>query len=206
MKQLFVAVALSAVALAAQAQVTFSGGTARANFPNYDPTGPAGTLAPTGGFEDAAINTTAGTLTATFLGFEALNIDTFTFSMGAFGTLNNRQALLSTISGFVNGGALNFRFEDMTGGGIGNGGNPGIDFLSYAVLGDFRQGTFFADTLGGTYDLILGFNDGLRVDADYDDIVIGLKVTPIPEPETYALMLAGLGALGFISRRRRKTL
>jgi len=29
-------------------------------------------------------------------------------------------------------------------------------------------------------------------------------VTAIPEPETYALMLAGLGALGFIARRRRE--
>ena len=26
---------------------------------------------------------------------------------------------------------------------------------------------------------------------------------PIPEPETYAMMLAGLGALGFLARRRR---
>ena len=29
-------------------------------------------------------------------------------------------------------------------------------------------------------------------------------VRAVPEPETYALMLAGLGALGFISRRRRR--
>ncbi len=30
-----------------------------------------------------------------------------------------------------------------------------------------------------------------------------LSVTPVPEPETYALMLAGLGLMGFIARRRR---
>jgi PEP-CTERM motif len=28
-------------------------------------------------------------------------------------------------------------------------------------------------------------------------------VTPVPEPQTYALLLAGLGAIGFISRRRK---
>jgi hypothetical protein len=28
--------------------------------------------------------------------------------------------------------------------------------------------------------------------------------TPVPEPETYAMMLAGLGLLGFVARRRRK--
>ena len=30
-------------------------------------------------------------------------------------------------------------------------------------------------------------------------------VTPIPEPETYALMLAGLAALGFVAKRRKQT-
>jgi|KBSMisStaDraftv2_1062788.scaffolds.fasta_scaffold69159_3 hypothetical protein len=30
------------------------------------------------------------------------------------------------------------------------------------------------------------------------------STTPVPEPETYALLLAGLGALGFVSRRRRR--
>lgn len=30
-----------------------------------------------------------------------------------------------------------------------------------------------------------------------------ILVTPVPEPETYALMAAGLGALGWVSRRRK---
>jgi hypothetical protein len=31
-----------------------------------------------------------------------------------------------------------------------------------------------------------------------------LYITPIPEPETYAMLLAGLGLLGFVARRRRQ--
>ena len=36
--------------------------------------------------------------------------------------------------------------------------------------------------------------------------VANFSVTPpVPEPETYAMMLAGLGALGFVGRRRRRS-
>ena len=86
---------------------------------------------------------------------------------------------------------------------IGDGQNLG-DFTAYAVLGSFAGTVFTPFTLGGTYDLILGFNDGMRVDSDYDDIVVGLKEAAIPEPEAYLLMLAGLAAVGFGSRRRSR--
>ena len=202
-KSLFT-LALLALAAGAEAQVTFVGGTDRTVFSNYNPNGVAATLGPVvGGREDAMINTTAGDLTATFLGFEALDTDTFTFSL-ASGTLSNKGALNASISGPVSAGALNFTFADLfQGTAIGNGQNLG-DFTSYAVLGSFAGAVFTPFTLGGAYDLILGFNDGLRVDSDYDDMVVGLKVVAIPEPETYALLMAGLGAVGFIARRRRK--
>ena len=204
MKRAVLALALATVAAGAGAQVTFVDGSERPVFTNYNPNGVAGTLGPVvGGREDSMINTTAGVLTATFLGFEALDTDTFTFTLGN-GTLSNKGALNASISGPVSAGALNFTFADLfQGTAIGNGQNLG-DFTSYAVLGSFAGAVFTPFTLGGTYDLILGFNDGLRVDSDYDDMVVGLKVVAIPEPESYALMLAGLAAVGFVSRRRSR--
>ena len=204
MKRILSALALATIALVAQAQVTFVDGTQRPGFDNYNPNGAAGTLGPVvGGREDAMINTTAGMLTATFLGFEAIDTDTFTFTLSS-GTLSNKGALNASISGPVAAGALNFTFADVfMGTAIGNGQNLG-DFTSYAVLGSFAGTMFTPFTLGGAYDLILGFNDGLRVDSDYDDMVIGLRVTAVPEPESYALLLAGLGAVGFVASRRRK--
>jgi len=198
------ALALATLAMSAGAQVTFVDGTERPVFLNYNPNGVAGTLGPVvGGREDAMINTTTGLLTATFLGFEALDTDTFTFNLSS-GTLSNKGALNDSISGPVTAGPLNFTFADLfQGTAIGNGQNLG-DFTSYAVLGSFAGSVFTPFTLGGTYDLILGFNDGMRVDSDYDDIVVGLKVAAIPEPEAYALMLAGLAAVGFVSRRRSR--
>lgn len=36
-----------------------------------------------------------------------------------------------------------------------------------------------------------------------DNFSVSVTAAPVPEPETYAMMLAGLGALGFMARRRR---
>jgi hypothetical protein len=33
--------------------------------------------------------------------------------------------------------------------------------------------------------------------------VAAFGISPIPEPETYAMLLVGLGLLGFIARRRK---
>ena len=50
-----------------------------------------------------------------------------------------------------------------------------------------------------------GLNVGLHVQGFQGGGSESFVLTPVPEPETYAMMLAGLGLMGFVSRRRRAT-
>lgn len=47
------------------------------------------------------------------------------------------------------------------------------------------------------------FNNRCGLSSNLEGAGALLKITPVPEAETYAMMLAGLGALGFMARRRR---
>lgn len=50
----------------------------------------------------------------------------------------------------------------------------------------------------------IAWEDRITGDFDYNDMVVEVRyVNAVPEPETYALMLAGLALLGFAARRRR---
>ena len=49
-------------------------------------------------------------------------------------------------------------------------------------------------------------NKNTLLSRDFDDYKVGVNfvAAPVPEPSTYALMLAGLGAVGLMARRRRR--
>ena len=70
--------------------------------------------------------------------------------------------------------------------------SPAGDLASYSATG----------LAAGTYTFRIDANNGRDVRVDTFSAV-GTNVTPVPEPETYAMMLAGLGAIGFLSRRRK---
>jgi hypothetical protein len=67
-----------------------------------------------------------------------------------------------------------------------------------------RQDRFIGFQAGTTTNWAFAYEDG--IDWDYNDMAVKVEsiTAAIPEPETYALMLAGLGAVGFMSRRRKK--
>jgi len=87
---------------------------------------------------------------------------------------------------------------------IGSATDRGYDFD--AALGDasFSNAVFTLGAgsyhIGGFLDQSLLF-DGQRLDATAG--AVRLSVAPIPEPSTYAILLAGLGVVGLIARRRR---
>jgi hypothetical protein len=67
------------------------------------------------------------------------------------------------------------------------------DYISTQTPGAFAAGSYFFEATGtGTGTL------GGRL-----SYTASAVAAPIPEPQTYALLLAGLGTVGFMARRRR---
>jgi hypothetical protein len=74
------------------------------------------------------------------------------------------------------------------------------------LVGQIGSGDFFA--IGTSFSGIASATGTLKLyywDSNNGDNrgSITATINVVPEPETYALMLAGLGAIGFVARRRR---
>lgn len=65
-----------------------------------------------------------------------------------------------------------------------------------------------ADSLNGWESVNLtftGLGDGLGINLDSQNGRLTMMViTAVPEPETYAMLLAGLGLMGFMTYRRKQ--
>lgn len=121
--------------------------------------------------------------------------DKFSFTTWATGEVSGYITALG--GGDKNGLAINgFSLFDSNGTQLLSGlqessGNLDLWTFNY---GNLAAGTYWVQVNGN----VLGNGR-----ADYNGGV-GLALAPVPEPETYAMMLAGLGLLGFAARRKHK--
>jgi hypothetical protein len=199
MDRILLGILFSAILGAAQAGTLEIANSSQISFKNYDGQPQTVTGDESHGSWGALVATSAGYFSATYLGNESGYTDGFSFGIGN-GSLKEAYTLGTTISEFVSAGTLNFMFTDSAGlGHIFRNGQLQQNTLGFAIM-DGQTNKY------GIFDYILGFNDSYSGDADYDDFVVGVKfvsVAPVPEPQTYAMMLAGLGLLGLSARRRK---
>lgn len=79
-----------------------------------------------------------------------------------------------------------------------------VSSISPVLLGNFSYGTlstphnFGVVGPGAYFYELTGSNKGMGT----DQVAFQSHVTPVPEPETYAMLFAGLGVLGFVASRR----
>jgi hypothetical protein len=136
----------------------------------------------------AAIAANAGVLQTTATPgtykFTGTGDDTFSFTLGSSSVVNSTTVDFTNILtgfGVVNSVSINGQaFTDTFGDG---------SVWSYSHMLNAGAYTLTVDT--STAGLYKG------------NLSMTAAIAPVPEPETYAMMLAGLGALGFVGRRRK---
>lgn len=132
----------------------------------------------------------AARIRVTFLGKEA-GAQNYAFSLG--GTVSNKDAVGSFYSTVVAGGTLDFSFSSSLGTLAANDGT----FIGTAAMG-------FSQLYNGGKTVYAFFDDsGSADDRDYDDMVVRIDVAPVPVPAAGFLLIAGLGGLAALKRRKK---
>jgi hypothetical protein len=222
MKRTLVAATLLTFAGAASAGLSWSEIAGEGTIPGSHPFDSIPGISYTGTSFASAPNVSLGKLTLdnaakvtyTYLGSEAGFDNNFWIQIVdgslVFSTRNNAPPAATTIGTSITvnsaAGDLDFTFEGSDNKFAKNGGAWATD-TSIGLIKDTVGGYTVTSGLaaGKTFQYVIGYNDSATGLTDWDDMVIGVNIAPIPEPETYAMLLAGLGLMGFVARRRKQS-
>jgi hypothetical protein len=130
-----------------------------------------------------------GNLTFTLVGFEAGYNNAFTAGGQRLDNRSGSVKLLGT----------SFSQASATPGPLSYG------FLSNGFGALFSNGSNSTGVIlsNDRTEALLMFNDTFS-DRDFDDMVVLASISPVPEPETFAMLLAGLGVLAAVARRQKR--
>ncbi len=111
------------------------------------------------------------------------------------------DSLTFTISGFERQNSptnwASYNFESLSGSSAGFTVTGTDNSLTFTSTGSLAVGSYSLSLLGTRN--VQPAAGTLRYDVSYTAVA-----SPVPEPETYALMLAGLGVVGWAARRRKQ--
>lgn len=150
----------------------------------------ASSFADTGG---AALDLSSG---STFFGRTPVGptfVDTYTFTLAGSSFLT---------VGSVDSSAIGSQDIDFTSIMLMQGANTMATFANMGT--DAQEHYTLSQTLltAGSYSIVVSGTQTPGAASYAGNLAV--VAAPVPEPETYALLLAGLGVLGFVARRRRQ--
>lgn len=121
--------------------------------------------------------------------------DTYTFSIPGMSDVASTTVAnnLLTVLGLDNGQVSLFREAGATDDLIGSYKFDGTTGNTWHTMMGLAAGDYYYQVTGDTTGSVGGFYS------------ITSTVTPVPEPETYAMLLAGLGVVGSLYRRRKSS-
>lgn len=216
MKKFLLAASAAAVALvvapaANAAEFVVSGGSLITVPDNNDfkyPAGGLGSLGLTKELIGAKVELTVGTsILFEILGSESGYSDSFLFDGTTFYTESN--STYPPLNFFGAPGLIDILFNP-AGLFLASFSSDGSDAASASAIGGSPGFSVFVDENGGYNSGVLyfGYDDVPKVinggDDNHDDLIIRATIVPVPEPATWALMLAGVAAVGVSMRRRSK--